>query len=104
MLCYRIRGPAQMKPETVRVFNSGQLRSLTMPKEILFSSYECNCGHQSHFSENTVREAKEMSHKRKVHLGDAATQEHIIVFDQGTMVEILCPKKNQNILRRRAAK
>jgi hypothetical protein len=66
-----------------------------MPKEILFSSYECDCGHQSHFCENTVREAKATSQKRKVHLGDSETAEHVIVFDQGSMVEILCPKKTR---------
>jgi hypothetical protein len=35
-----------------------------MPKEIFPSSYECDCGHQSHFFENTIREAKAMSHKK----------------------------------------
>jgi len=42
-----------------------------MPREIIPSSYECDCGHQSHFSENTVREMKEMSHKKWVRLGDS---------------------------------
>ncbi len=30
-------------------------------KEIFPSSYECDCGHQSLFCENTIREAKAMS-------------------------------------------
>ena len=42
-----------------------------MPKEIYPSSYECDCGHQSHFCENTIREIKAMSRKKKVRLGDS---------------------------------
>ena len=41
-----------------------------MPKEIFPSSYECDCGHQSHFSENTIRGIKAMSRRKKVRLGD----------------------------------
>jgi len=41
-----------------------------MPKEIYPSSYECDCGHQSHFFENTSREIKAMSREKKVRLGD----------------------------------
>jgi hypothetical protein len=63
-----------------------------MPKEIFPSSYECDCGHQSHFFENTVKAMKVMSQKKTVRLADAALEEHIIVFDQGRMVEIICPK------------
>ncbi len=64
-----------------------------MPKEILPSSYECDCGHQSHFFENTIREAKQMSHKRKIRLSDSDPDEHTIVFHRGEMVEILCPHR-----------
>jgi hypothetical protein len=38
-----------------------------MPKEIYPSSYECDCGHQSHFFENTIREIKAMSRKKSSH-------------------------------------
>ncbi len=65
----------------------------TMPKEIFPSSYECDCGHQSHFSENTIREAKQMSHKRKIRLSDSDPDEHTIVFHRGEMIEILCPHR-----------
>jgi hypothetical protein len=64
-----------------------------MPKEIFPSSYECDCGHQSHFFENTIREAKAMSYKKKVYLGDSASDEHTIVFYKGKMVDIICPKE-----------
>src|SRR5947208_13480183 len=63
-----------------------------MPKEIFPSSFECDCGHQSDFFENTVREMKTMSQKKKVYLADSAPEEHTIVFYRGKMVEIQCPK------------
>jgi hypothetical protein len=40
-----------------------------MPKEIFPSSYKCDCGHRSEFSENTIR-GKAMSRKKKVCLGN----------------------------------
>jgi len=64
----------------------------SVPKEIDVSSYECDCCHQSHFFENTIKEAKAMSHKRAVWLGDSEADEHTIVFEHGKMVDILCPK------------
>src|SRR2546428_7968341 len=67
-----------------------------MPKEIFPSSFECDCGHQSDFSERTVRELKAMSQKKKVHLADSAPEEHTIVFYRGKMVEIQCPKQAQS--------
>ncbi|MBK7200103.1 hypothetical protein [Candidatus Amarolinea dominans] len=63
-----------------------------MPKEIYPSSYQCDCGHQSDFFENTIREAKKMSHKKKIYLGDSESDEHTIVFYKGEMVEIICPR------------
>ncbi len=63
-----------------------------MPKEIFPSSFECDCGHQSDFFENTVRDMKAMSQKKKVYLADSAPEEHTIVFYRGKMVEIQCPK------------
>jgi hypothetical protein len=67
-----------------------------MPKEIFPSSFECDCGHQSDFSENTVREIKAMSQKKKVYLADSAPEEHTIVFYRGKMVQIQCPKQPQS--------
>lgn len=43
-----------------------------MPEEIFPSSYRCDCGHEFHFSEGTVREAKKMSRRKEIRLGDAA--------------------------------
>lgn len=68
-----------------------------MPREIFPSSYECDCGHQSHFFENTIRGMKKMSHKKRVQLGDSeGDNEHWIVFYKGEMVDIICPKRNSD--------
>jgi hypothetical protein len=67
-----------------------------MPKEIFPSSFECDCGHQSDFFENTVREMKAMSQKKKVYLADSTPEEHTIVFYRGKLVEIQCPKQSQS--------
>jgi len=64
-----------------------------MPREIFPSSYECDCGHHSDFSENTIKAMKSMSQKKKVYLADSSPEEHTIVFYKGKMVDILCPKK-----------
>lgn len=65
---------------------------LIMATRIFPSSYRCDCGHESDFFENTVREMAKMSKKKRVRLGDAADAEHTIVFYKGEAVEILCPK------------
>jgi hypothetical protein len=67
-----------------------------MLKEIFPSSFECDCGHQSDFFENTIREMKAMSQKKKVYLADSAPEEHTIVFHRGKLVEIQCPKQPQS--------
>ena len=67
-----------------------------MPKEIFPSSYLCDCGHLSHFFENTIREAKARSHKRIIRLGDSEPNEHTIVFYQGRMIDIVCPEQSPN--------
>ena len=59
-----------------------------MPKAIFPSSFACDCGHQSHFFEHTVRELKAMSQKKMVYLADSAPEEHTIVFHRGKLVEI----------------
>ena len=62
-----------------------------MPREIFPSSYECDCGHQSDFGENTIREAKEKSWRKPLFLCDSEKNEHTIVFRDGKMTGILCP-------------
>ena len=67
-----------------------------MPKEIFPSSFECDCGHQAHCSARTVRAMPAVSQKKKVHLGEAAPEEHTMVFHHGEMVEIRGPKPPQS--------
>ena len=61
-----------------------------MPREIYPSSYECDCGHVSHFSESTVREMKQKSESKPVLLGEGA-EEHLVLFKKGEMADIICP-------------
>jgi len=72
----------------------------SMPEEIFPSSYLCDCGHQSDFFENTIREAKSMSFKKRIYLSDSEQEEHTIVFYKGKMVDIICPKAKGDILQR----
>lgn len=67
-----------------------------MPQEIYPSSYRCDCGHESHFFENTIREAKARSHRRPLRLGDSARNEHFIIFSKGEMIDIICPEQRQS--------
>lgn len=65
-----------------------------MPKERFFSSYVCDCGHQIDFSQNTVGELKQKSKKKRQWLIETCSdpaEEHVVVFDRGDMVDILCP-------------
>jgi len=69
-----------------------------MPKEILFSSYLCDCGHEIDFSENTVDEVKQKSQKKRQWLIETCSnpaEEHVIIFDHEKMVDILCPKEGR---------
>lgn len=68
-----------------------------MPREIFPSSYECDCGHQSHFFENTIKEMKTVSRKKnkKQYLGDSEIEEHLVVFYLGEMIDIVCPKQTE---------
>lgn len=67
-----------------------------MPKEIYPSSYVCDCGKESHHSENTIREIKEKS-CRKPQTLIADDGEHEIKFDHGGMVAMYCPKEKREI-------
>jgi hypothetical protein len=64
-----------------------------MPKELFPSSYLCDCGHQSDFCENTIRDAKAMSQKRMIRLGDSTSNVHIIILYKGKMEGIICPEQ-----------
>jgi hypothetical protein len=55
------------------------------------SSFRCDCGHESHFSERTVRELQQMSRRKRQLLGDSGKTEHCIEFDGGHPVAVRCP-------------
>jgi hypothetical protein len=76
------------------------LHNPNMPEETFPSSYLCDCGHQSDFFENTIREAKSMSFKKRIYLSDSEQEEHTIVFYKGKMVDIICPKAKGGVLQR----
>ena len=63
-----------------------------MPRKIYPSSYECDCEHRSDFGEDTVNEMKSFSLRRKVRIGEGAREEHFIVFHNGKIVDLICPK------------
>ena len=61
-----------------------------MPKEIYPSSYVCDCGQESHHFENTIRELKEDSYRRRQTL-IADDGKHKIIFKDGRMLAMYCP-------------
>jgi len=56
------------------------------------SSYRCDCGHESHFTEGTVREMRQKSQRRRQLLIDSETNEHMIEFESGEAVAVICPR------------
>ena len=60
-----------------------------MAIKIIPSSFECDCGNESHFGENTIRSMEKMSKRKRVTLGD--DHNHSIVFYQEEAIEIICP-------------
>ena len=69
-----------------------------MAKEIFPSSFECDCGHESHFFESTIKEMRRMSKNKKVRLRDSENDEHTIIFDRGKAIEVICPKLGKCVI------
>jgi hypothetical protein len=66
-----------------------------MAKQVDTSSFKCDCGHESYFFENTIREMSQMSARRgslEAGLGSSEPPEHGIIFSRGQVVAIKCPK------------
>jgi hypothetical protein len=63
-----------------------------MATEIYPSSFRCDCGVESDFTESAMWELKRMSERKKQRLGDDNKASHTIVFDKGKAIEIHCPK------------
>jgi len=65
-----------------------------MAKRLIPSSFECDCGHRSHFFENTVREMEASSQRKPkpMQLLDSEREEHAVQFEKGRAVAVICPK------------
>jgi len=65
-----------------------------MARRLIPSSFECGCGHQSHFSERTVREMEADTRRRPkpIRLLDSEPEEHAIEFEKGQATAVICPK------------
>ena len=65
-----------------------------MALSVIPSSFECDCGHQSHFCENVVREIEELTRRaRKPQiLIDSEPDEHRIEFHRGKATAVICPR------------
>ena len=64
-----------------------------MAVRLIPSSYRCDCGHESHFCENTVDELRAKSRRKKQLLADSDREvEHTIEFSDGEAVAVLCPR------------
>jgi hypothetical protein len=68
-----------------------------MARRIVPSSFQCDCGHQSHFGEGTVREMEEDSRHRhkRIQLLDSEADEHAIEFEEGVATAVICPKQGR---------
>jgi len=56
------------------------------------SSYRCDCGHESHFTEGTVREMRQKSQRKRQLLEDSEADQHLIEFEHGQAVAVICPR------------
>jgi hypothetical protein len=61
---------------------------------IIPSSFECDCGHQAHFSENSIREMEEESRrlKRPIKIIDSDDDKHAIEFCREQAAAVLCAR------------
>src|SRR5947207_15783964 len=73
---------------------SADVQDIDMARRLIPSSFECDCGHQSHFSEGTVREMEADSSRRRkpIQLLDSERDEHAIEFENGAATVVICPK------------
>jgi hypothetical protein len=65
-----------------------------MARKLIPSSFECDCGHESHFFERTICEMKQDSRNRRkaIQILDSEADEHAIEFKDGEAVAVICPK------------
>ena len=65
-----------------------------MARELIPSSFECDCGHESHFCEGTIRglEKESRNGRKAIRILDSDANEHAIEFKDGDAVAVICPK------------
>jgi hypothetical protein len=65
-----------------------------MARPLSISSFECDCGHQSHFGIGTVREMEANSRRcrKTIELWDSEREDHAVEFVGGRAVAMICPK------------
>jgi len=67
-----------------------------MANEIGCCCYECDCGHQLNFCENSIREMKAKSFRKRVGIGEGSDR-HTAIFHKGEFVAVFCPKVNADL-------
>jgi hypothetical protein len=65
-----------------------------MAVRIFPSSFECDCGHQAHFFENTIREMEDESRRRRrpIRVTDSEDDGHAVEFTVGDASAVICPR------------
>ena len=65
-----------------------------MARHLIPSSFECDCGHRSHFGVSTVGEMEADSRRRRkpMLLLDSEPEEHAVEFEKGRATAVICPK------------
>ena len=69
---------------------------MTGPIQERDGKYLCSCGHLLEFSENTVNELKQKSKRKRqwlIETCDDRSTEHVVIFEGGKMVDLLCPEQ-----------
>lgn len=54
------------------------------------SSYRCDCGHELHFAERTIREIAAMSQHKPERIGEGHDP-HMVEFVEGRAGAVICP-------------
>src|SRR6266566_4899066 len=74
--------------------------AIGMARRMVSSSFECDCGHQSHFCEGTVRDMEADSRRRhkRMHLLDSEAEEHAIELEEGVATAVIWPKQGRGNL------
>jgi hypothetical protein len=78
---------ARKRPKSIEVVQP-------MARTIFPSSFECDCGHQIHFIESTIRgmEVESRRSKKSQRIIDSEDERHFVEFLKGRAVAVICPE------------